>query len=967
MDSVSVCLRLPALRIPEVLLLLALTAAAPFASSQTAKPADYSAESLVIESAETTYRYNEDGTGEKLSTLRIRLQSESGTRQFSVIAVPFASLTEKPSIGKVLARHADGSVTETPSSDAIEMPAPVSQQAPLYSDLKVLQIPVRGLRTGDTLEYSIRVKRENPEAPSQFWDQYHFTSNFVVLSETLTLDVPSSKYVQQWSRSVKPETTEKLGRKFLVWHASQLKPTRSGSKKGSDDADSKKPAAADVAWSTFHTWAEVGEWYRSLAAPRSIPNDAIRAQADEITRGARNPAEQLEALYAFVSSHIRYVGIDFGVGRYQPHSAAEVLATRYGDCKDKDTLFEALLRAKGFASNPALIGANVELVPELPSPGFFNHVITTINLPTGRMWADTTPGVAPFQMLLSPLRDKQALVIPQSGVPLLDRTPVNPPFPLKDEFDAEGTLSRDGEFTGKVSITFRSDNEILVRAIGLNLAPGQWDQGAQLIANSLGFSGTVSNSQFDHPEDVAQPMHVQYEYTKKPFGNWDNFQIIPMLPANPLPQAPESQPANEIDLGAPRTESAVSRIHLPDGFSADLPDAVHANSQFASVDETYRLENGEFIVQQDIVVAKSKVPVSSWEAYRKFAKDASLATVNWVQLTSKTTGQTGPHPPKPGENNPAAADLIAEAANLEQRLDWKTALEKLDGAKKLNPEQPFLWSNYGYLAMVQGRPDEATEDFQHELQHYPDETYVVTLFAGFLIRRSHTDEARSVLQTSFDRDASQPQVAAMLASLQANSDSDQAIATLHKALAAKPDQAQLMSQLVPLLVRKGNSAEARELTGKLLNLAGDDPNLLNNAAYVAAKGNPAWQPLQNRIAALEKSGVSSPPADSKELTLQDERTFKLSLSSTCRSYESATFRLELSSSGGPDILQVGGDTMPSGTAESLKNLKLPHLVPSSSKARILRDAVLSCSGHRSIAFVLFMPLGGINAEKAGQW
>jgi hypothetical protein len=34
----------------------------------------------------------------------------------------------------------------------MEMPAPVSQQAPLYSDLKLLQVPVRSLRAGDVLE-----------------------------------------------------------------------------------------------------------------------------------------------------------------------------------------------------------------------------------------------------------------------------------------------------------------------------------------------------------------------------------------------------------------------------------------------------------------------------------------------------------------------------------------------------------------------------------------------------------------------------------------------------------------------------------------------------------------------------------------------------------------------------------------------------------------------------------------------
>ncbi|MGH9604904.1 MAG: hypothetical protein ACRD3N_04310 [Terracidiphilus sp.] len=39
----------------------------------------------------------------------------------------------------------------TPPSDAMDLPTQVTQEAPLYSDLKVLQIPVRGLRAGDTL------------------------------------------------------------------------------------------------------------------------------------------------------------------------------------------------------------------------------------------------------------------------------------------------------------------------------------------------------------------------------------------------------------------------------------------------------------------------------------------------------------------------------------------------------------------------------------------------------------------------------------------------------------------------------------------------------------------------------------------------------------------------------------------------------------------------------------------------
>ena len=101
------------------------------------------------------------------------------------------------------------------------------------------------------------------------------------------------------------------------------------------------------------------------------------------------------------------------------------------------------------------------------------------------------------------------------------------------------------------------------------------------------------------------------------------------------------------------------------------------------------------------------------------------------------------------------------------------------------------------------------------------------------------------------------------------------------------------------------------------------------------------------------------------MSLQEERTFKLALPSRCKSYDSATFRMALSSSTGSDVLQVGGRVMPDGTVELLKKLKLPHLVPSGSGAKIIRDAVVACSAQQSTAFVVLMPLGGINAEAAG--
>jgi predicted Zn-dependent protease/transglutaminase-like putative cysteine protease len=806
-------------------------------STQPAAPS-YNEEALVVEKAETVYRYEADSTGEKDVHERIRIQSEAGARQFSVLSLPYASANESPQIERVVVYHPDGSTTETPTSDAIAMPAPVTQMAPLYSDLKQLQIPVRGLRAGDVLEYWVRIQRKNPEAPSQFWDSYGFEKNAVTLSETLTFDVPAEKYVQVWSPDRKPVITEKDGRRVYVWTGSQLKPTSAQPKKEAFAPPTEfKP---DVAWTTFHSWEEVGEWYRALAAPRMVPTDALRAQAEEITRDAKSPLEQVQALYSFVSTHIRYVGIDFGIGRYQPHMPAEVLANQYGDCKDKDTLLEALLHAKGFTTAPALIGANLAMVPELPSPAFFNHVITTVSMPQGRIWMDSTPGVAPFQLLMSTIRDKQALVIPPSGSAGLERTPAETPYPFVDSFEATAALDISGNLNGKVKISYRSDMEILMRLIGQSLAPAQWDQGAQEIANMLGFSGTTSNSNFGRADDTNQPMVVNYDYTRKSYGDWDNLRIVPLFPALTLtlPMAPEKQPESEIELGALRTENVISRIQLPAGYSAQLPDAVHTKTDFATCDVTYKLENGEFTAQRTLVVLQSRLPAAAWEQYQKFTKDISLGDLVWVQLDAPArAGNSAANSAQPGTSNADAGSLIREALVFETKSDWNSAQAKLDEAKKLNPEQPFLWSNYGYLAMRQNRFDDAREDLRHELAHHPEESFVVSLYARMLIGHGDSDEAQVVLKAYFDRDPTDQQIDLMLASIQARNSVPDAIATLRHASDALPDHPLLQTALANYLITNHQEADAAALMEKLLAAKIDDPNVLNDAAYALAQAN----------------------------------------------------------------------------------------------------------------------------------
>ena len=440
---------------PYPALIICFAACASFAQSAPAPPDQYRDEALIWEHYDTTIHMHADGTGDRILHVTARLQSEGAVRQLSVIQVGFASAYETGFIDYLRVHKPDGTIVETPVADAIEMPAPVTTVAPLYSDLKVKQLPVRSLSAGDVIDYQLRTVRTKAEVPDHFWGAEHFLRDAgVVLSQTLTLEVPADTYVQVWDPNHPTTPKQHDGVKTYSWSASQLSPTGSAKNPASQqsavqkisdpDEDTEGRKLPSVAWTTFHSWAEVGNWYRGLALPRSAPTPAIVSRANELTKDAKTPEEQVRALYDFVSAHTRYVGIDFGVGHYQPHAAEEVMAYQYGDCKDKDTLLEALLHAKGFTTAPALIGVGITPVPDLPSPVLFNHVITTVALPSGRIWLDTTPGAAPFRMLIGPIRNQLALVVPAVTAASLERTPADAPFPYSSASRQSAAWTRMG-------------------------------------------------------------------------------------------------------------------------------------------------------------------------------------------------------------------------------------------------------------------------------------------------------------------------------------------------------------------------------------------------------------------------------------------------------------------------------------------------------------------------------------------
>ncbi len=855
---------------------------------------------MVIEHGDAVTSMAADGTGWTEYSIVVRLLSDAAVKKFAVLAVPYASAYQHVELLYARVRHPDGTVVETQTGDAMEIPDPVTQAAPFYSDLKHLQLPIRSLRVGDTLEYKYRTVRTKAEAPGQFWGQESFNDSSVILSETFELRVPAGIYVNVWSPNFKPvESTEAAtpgspAQHVYRWSHTQLNPTvgpeadaaAAARKKilwtADQELDGEQGKLPAIAWTTFKSWEDLGDWYRSLEADRIVPDDTVKAKVAELISGKSTELDKVHALYDYVATNIRYIGVAFGIGRYQPHTAADILSNQYGDCKDKHTLLAAMLSAAGISSDAVLIGAAVRFNEAVPSPASFNHLITHLTLDGQPVWLDATAEVAPYGMLVSAIRDKQALVVPPPGAantpaPYIARTPVDSPYPESTTLEATGSLDTDGVSTSHMVLTVRGDAEIPFRTLFRQVPPDKYDEVVQLFAKRLGFPGTTSNPEITRPTDTTQPFKLSFDYKREKAGDWDHLRTLAQFVPVILPRVTDIDPPNHaIQLGPPNTLTSHTAMKLPAGWTAHPPPDIHAKCAYGTFDLTFRFEDGTLYADRRLEMFQKKVPVSDWKTYKDWSDKLHIGEEPYIQLVStyspstgsapwnsanlpsvnlgkpsgnpnwlmfKQTGPTSydyaPAPIAPGSapGNPKADALIRSAYPLFVRNDLDGAQKSLDSAKDISPEQIGLWSSYGVLALRRKSTQEADADFQKELKLHPGQTNLYAMMEGLERSSTQREERRQTLRDWTAIATADPVPVTLLMSLDIEDGNPAgALKDLAAAPLAQDKRSYLKLQIVlgSAQIATGDTTDGAATLVAVLKLT-NEPSDRNNAAYFLAK------------------------------------------------------------------------------------------------------------------------------------
>lgn len=787
--------------------------------------ADNAQEAAVIDHMVTRAHFENDGTGFIEHSRVIHIQSEAGIQLFGQLVFGYSSATESLRVNYVRVRKPNGQIIETPESGAQDFAPEVLQSVPMYSDFRERHVTVAGLRPGDVLEFKTTKQITTSLAPGEFWFEYSFPTHIAAKKVSLEIDVPKNRDVKVKSPKRNYATAEAGDRRTYTWVVENLAPDRKEQDEDTDQSE-EDDDFPDVQLTTFKNWQAVALWYAKLQGERVVVDDTIKRKAAELTRGAITTDEKARRIYDFVARDIRYVSLSFGVGRYQPHASIEVLAGSYGDCKDKHTLLSALLRAAGISSYPVLIGSDRKLDEDIPSPAQFDHVITLAEIDKDQVWLDSTAEVAPYGLLVYPLRDKQAVLATDDTSGGLRRTPASVPVKNRLALTLNGKISPTGAMDATVDIVATGDSAVPFRMIFRSTSQADWQKIGERLAFLERYRGKVSAVEVTELEEPAKPLHIRYKLQEDTFFQVPSSDVAwYIFPPAAIGRLPKKKAGKPLDIGPALEMHNKAHLEFASNYTVKIPPEVAIVRDYGQYSISYTLTKNVLEADQTYIVTANQLPAArrpDVESLRSVAVDYVRESITCDVRAAANEGTV--IAAAAGTNPQELRKAGLKALSLR---DFKNASALLKRVVDLKPDSEDAWDELGQAYAGLGSHANAIAAYRKQVEVNPFNKRAYNDLGAELRLAGKYEDALAAYGKQLDNvpvdNTARKNHGLVLLELKRN---PEAMADLEKASAAMPDDPEIELALAQLYFGTGQQEKSRALmlsvTGSLAPAAGGD-------------------------------------------------------------------------------------------------------------------------------------------------
>lgn len=391
---------------------------------------------------------------------------------------------------------------------------------------------------------------------------------------------------------------------------------------------------------SMDTWDEFGQWIGSLNKGRDQLPDATKQKILELTAGLTTTEEKTRALYQYMQGKTRYVGIQLGIGGYQPFEASVVDQTGYGDCKALSNYMVSMLKTVGIPSHYVLVYAG-PYAPALKADfvsSQFNHAVVAVPNGMDTLWLECTSQTVPFGYAGHHTGNRKALIITDTGAKI-----VSTPRYLADDnvqsTRADVTVDLNGNGRASVTTYYKG---LQYENGGLdNLLDNQFDEQKKWVLNNTKIpSFDLSSFKFSNHKDKIPMARLDMELSLSRLANVSGKRIFLtpnlMNRSNYIPEKAEGRKTQVVRHLA-FTDVDSIRYHLPEGIYPEfLPENVKLSTRFGEYEASYHVDQGNLLYIRKLKMKQGAFPPESYQEFIDFYKNMSKADNTKIVFMSKT-------------------------------------------------------------------------------------------------------------------------------------------------------------------------------------------------------------------------------------------------------------------------------------------------------------------------------------------
>lgn len=696
----------------------------------------------------TTHRIDADGTIETITHDVTRLNGRKGIEWLG----EYRNISYDPAYQKLtlhLARihKADGQVVEIAPKHVHLRDG--SSDADGHSPEKQLVISFPNLQVGDTIEVKWTIRGKNPEHMGQFFARHTFDDpRYPVVCEEVRVRLPRDKELKHATINGQLQMTSQDQGDFRLytWKSVNRPPLPRD-----NDLPSREELRLQLALSTFASWEDVGKWKERLRAHCWTCTPEIRQAIQQVTKDCKTPLEKARALTTWVRQNIRYLSSRHG---YTPHEPRQVLANRFGDCKDQTQLLAVMLQEIGLRVYLVTLGTqdNGHVIPDVPSP-WGTHALLLVRIDGRDHWIDTTLTNAPWDFLTLENRDRVVYLTHGEAIGLA-RTPKLTHAENRFEQTTHVTVRMDGTTHARRSLGYLGSAAYRQRQNWLEVPPGERRRLMTSVLQDSNSRSRLLNLIVDDNAlgDFERPVHGEVEFEiprhfsgdPEREGSFTDSHVWNRLLAYTL----DYDRKVPMDLGSPFESRHGYVITIPPAYRFDgVPRERVVRSRWGTFAIHVRRDEKDphrLQVAFHTRLEHTRVEPADFAAYRTFHEDVNKYWRVWLTLAPTQDLADAPLLEVQLALAPADKTTATILARLYERNGNRAGARRvLWHARLMHPNDISLWEASVKLA---ANPAEEEQLYAEMVRRFPVEQRHAVAQGAALIKLSEFASAQKVLE-----------------------------------------------------------------------------------------------------------------------------------------------------------------------------------------------------------------------------